>query len=133
MKQKLSIVGLGILAVVLATTTPADAANKEHQQLMADLRMLQEQSQVLQNLIGQVAKTLDVSSDKFFSNVGRYGNTSSASLLIAAAEWSTEAGFEPGVPVVLAAFGAGLQWGAVLLVGHESDQQPQPGTASDVR
>ena len=55
MKQKLSIVGLGILAVVLATTTPADAANKEHQQLMADLRMLQEQSQVLQNLIGQVA------------------------------------------------------------------------------
>jgi len=55
MRHKLSIVGLGILALVLATTTPADAANKEHQQLMADLRMLQEQSQVLQNLIGQVA------------------------------------------------------------------------------
>jgi TolA-binding protein len=55
MKEKLSIVGLGILAILLATTTPADAANKEHQQLMADLRMLQEQSQVLQNLIGQVA------------------------------------------------------------------------------
>jgi TolA-binding protein len=55
MKQKLYAVGLGILAILLATTTPADAANKEHQQLMADLRMLQEQSQVLQNLIGQVA------------------------------------------------------------------------------
>jgi len=55
MKHKLSIVGLGILALVLATTVPADAANKEHQQLMADLRMLQEQSQLLQNLIGQVA------------------------------------------------------------------------------
>jgi TolA-binding protein len=55
MRQKVSFAGLAILALVLATTTPADAANKEHQQLMADLRMLQEQSQLLQNLIGQVA------------------------------------------------------------------------------
>src|SRR5215472_8363311 len=58
MKEKLSILGLGVLALVLATTTPADAANKEHQQLMADIRMLQEQSQVLQNLIGQVAEAI---------------------------------------------------------------------------
>jgi len=58
MKEKLSILGLGVLALVLATTTPADAANKEHQQLMADIRMLQEQSMVLQNLIGQVADAI---------------------------------------------------------------------------
>src|SRR5579864_5443401 len=58
MKQKLSLFGLGVLALVLATTTPADAANKEHQQLMADIRMLQEQSQVLQNLIGQVTEAI---------------------------------------------------------------------------
>jgi TolA-binding protein len=58
MKDKLSILGLGVLALVLATTTPADAANKEHQQLMADIRMLQEQSQTLQNLIGQVADAI---------------------------------------------------------------------------
>ena len=58
MKQKLSLLGLGILMIALATTTPADAANKEHQQLMADIRMLQEQSQVLQNLLGQLNYTL---------------------------------------------------------------------------
>ena len=58
MKEKLSILGLGVLALVLATTTPADAANKEHQQLMADIRMLQEQSMVLQTLIGQVAEAV---------------------------------------------------------------------------
>jgi len=48
------------LAVVITTAmaSPADAANKEHQQLMADLRMLQEQSQLLQNLIGTVTDTL---------------------------------------------------------------------------
>jgi len=58
MKQKLSLLGLGVLMIALATTTPADAANKEHQQLMADIRMLQEQSQVLQNLLGQLNDTL---------------------------------------------------------------------------
>ncbi|HEV3142036.1 MAG TPA: outer membrane protein assembly factor BamD, partial [Vicinamibacterales bacterium] len=60
----LTVVGLGILALVLATTTPADAANKEHQQLMADLRMLQEQSQVLQNLIGQVAEAVKATNGR---------------------------------------------------------------------
>jgi TolA-binding protein len=58
MKQKLSFLGLTVLAIALATTTPADAANKEHQQLMADLRMLQEQSQLLQNLLGQLTDAL---------------------------------------------------------------------------
>src|SRR5882762_6779652 len=48
------------LAVVItaAVASPAYAANKEHQQLMADLRMLQEQSQILQNLIGTVTDSL---------------------------------------------------------------------------
>jgi TolA-binding protein len=58
MKEKLSLIGLGVLAIALATTTPADAANKEHQQLMADIRMLQEQSQILQNLMGQLADAI---------------------------------------------------------------------------
>lgn len=41
-----------------ALASPAFAANKEHQQLMADIRMLQEQSQQLQNLMGQLGETL---------------------------------------------------------------------------
>jgi len=49
-----------LIAVVIAAAlaSPASAANKEHQQLMADLRMLQEQSQLLQNLIGSVTDAL---------------------------------------------------------------------------
>src|SRR3954467_15288070 len=48
-----------LLALVLvAAASPARAANKEHQQLMADLRMLQEQAQLLQNLIGSVTEAL---------------------------------------------------------------------------
>jgi TolA-binding protein len=49
-----------LLAAVLGIgfAAPASAANKEHQQLMADIRMLQEQSQQLQNLIAQLGDTL---------------------------------------------------------------------------
>lgn len=50
-----ALLALGLTAAVAA---PASAANKEHQQLMADIRMLQEQSQQLQNLLGQLGETL---------------------------------------------------------------------------
>ncbi|MBI4890894.1 MAG: ketoacyl-ACP synthase III [Acidobacteria bacterium] len=73
--------------------------------------------QANQNLIDKVADTLGVASARFFSNIRRYGNTSSASMLIAACEWSREVGFQPGQPVVFAAFGAGFNWGALLARG----------------
>jgi 3-oxoacyl-[acyl-carrier-protein] synthase-3 len=69
------------------------------------------------NLINKIAQVLGVGPDKFYSNIARYGNTSSASLLIAAEEWEQEMGFEKGVPVVMTAFGAGFHWGAMLLEG----------------
>jgi 3-oxoacyl-[acyl-carrier-protein] synthase-3 len=64
------------------------------------------------NLIRKVASVLKVSDERFFCNIERYGNTSSASLLIAAAEWWS--GTALAAPLVLAAFGAGFNWGAVL-------------------
>jgi hypothetical protein len=35
-------------------------------------------------------------------------------MLIAATEWSRQAGFPAGIPVVFATFGAGFHWGALL-------------------
>jgi 3-oxoacyl-[acyl-carrier-protein] synthase-3 len=66
--------------------------------------------QANQNLIDKTAKTLGVASEKFYSNIARYGNTSSASMLIAAKEWWPSA----GKTICFAAFGAGFQWGALL-------------------
>ena len=66
------------------------------------------------NLITRVAQALGVPEARFYRNLVRYGNTSSASLLIAATEWWREAGQRLESPIVLAAFGAGLNWGAVL-------------------
>lgn len=68
--------------------------------------------QANQNLLNRVAKALSVPPERIYSNIARYGNTSSASLLIAAAEWS-HADPAPG-PVVFSAFGAGYHWGALV-------------------
>ena len=70
--------------------------------------------QANQNLIVKIAASLGVDAGSFYSNIARYGNTSSASMLIAAAEWSREARLAAGTPVIFSAFGAGFHWGAVL-------------------
>lgn len=73
--------------------------------------------QANQHLIVRIAEALAVPPERFFSNIHLYGNTSSASLLIAAREWSDAHGFHRGEPVVFAAFGAGFHWGALLAEG----------------
>jgi 3-oxoacyl-[acyl-carrier-protein] synthase-3 len=70
------------------------------------------------NLTVRVARALGVPSSRFVSNIRRYGNTSSASMLLAAAEADL-----PGESLCLAAFGAGFHWGAML-----ADRRP-PGSA----
>jgi 3-oxoacyl-[acyl-carrier-protein] synthase-3 len=71
--------------------------------------------QANQNLIDRVARALGVPGTRFYSNIRKYGNTSSASLLIAASEWHEHSVLTTGDRVCLAAFGAGFHWGATLL------------------
>ena len=73
--------------------------------------------QANQNLIARIAQALGVAEEKFFSNIRKYGNTSSASMLIAAAEWFQTHEFKLDVPVCFASFGAGYHWGALLAEG----------------
>jgi 3-oxoacyl-[acyl-carrier-protein] synthase-3 len=70
--------------------------------------------QANQNLMDRVARAMAVQPEKFYSNIGRYGNTSSASMLIAADEWWRSPGPQPGDLICFAAFGAGYHWGALL-------------------
>ena len=70
--------------------------------------------QANQNLINRVAKAAGVPAERFYSNIRRYGNTSSASMLIAASEWFEQAPPAEGEVVCFAGFGAGLHWGAVV-------------------
>ncbi len=70
--------------------------------------------QANQNLMDRVARALEVDAGRFYSNIRRYGNTSSASMQIAAAEWWQDPGPRPGDLICFAAFGAGFHWGALL-------------------
>ncbi|MGA2878029.1 MAG: ketoacyl-ACP synthase III [Bryobacteraceae bacterium] len=70
--------------------------------------------QANQNLMDRVARAIEVDASSFYSNIRRYGNTSSASMLIAAAEWWRDPGPRAGDLVCFAAFGAGFHWGALL-------------------
>ena len=47
-----------LIVTSLSLPAPARAANKEHQQIMAEIRMLQEQQQQLQQMLGSLADTL---------------------------------------------------------------------------
>ena len=49
---------LGALVLTISVATPALAVDKEQRQLMADVRMLQEQNQQLQNLLGSIADAI---------------------------------------------------------------------------
>ena len=70
--------------------------------------------QANQNLMDRMARALGVDARRFPSNIRRYGNTSSASLLIAASEWWDAERHSAGARACLAAFGAGVNWGAAL-------------------
>jgi 3-oxoacyl-[acyl-carrier-protein] synthase-3 len=72
--------------------------------------------QANKNLITRIAQAVKVPAERFFANIDRYGNTSSASMLIAAAEWRAANAGAVEKPVMFSAFGMGLTWGAVLAV-----------------
>ena len=66
-------------------------------------------------IIENAARRLNLDDEQVFVNVGKYGNTSSASLLIALMEAVAEGKLMDGELTVLVAFGAGLTYGAALL------------------
>ena len=66
-------------------------------------------------IIEAIAKKLDVGMDRFYVNVDRIGNTSAASVPIALAEARATGRIQPGMKVLLAAFGGGFTWGSALL------------------
>ena len=66
-------------------------------------------------LLERLMKELKIEASQCFVNIEKYGNTSSASWLIAASEAKAAGVFRSGMKVVIAAFGAGLSWGAALV------------------
>lgn len=62
-----------------------------------------------------IARRLKEPMEKFPMSISRYGNTSTASIPILLNEMVEKNMLKPGDKIVMAGFGAGLTWGAILL------------------
>ena len=71
--------------------------------------------QANERIIDSVAKRLKEPLEKFPMNIQKYGNTSGASIPILLDEMNREGMLNRGDKIVLAGFGGGLTWGAILL------------------
>lgn len=65
-------------------------------------------------IIETAARGLDIPIERCFVNVDRYGNTSTASIPIAACEAFEQGRLKRGDKIVFVGFGAGLTWGAAV-------------------
>ncbi len=66
-------------------------------------------------IIEAIMKRFNVSMERVFLTIHKYGNTSASSVGIALDELVRQKGCLPGENLLLTAFGAGLTWGASLL------------------
>ena len=71
--------------------------------------------QANQRITEAVADRLNVDMEKVYSNIAVHGNTSSASIPIALDECVEAGRIKPGDLVLMASFGGGVTWGAVLM------------------
>jgi 3-oxoacyl-[acyl-carrier-protein] synthase-3 len=71
--------------------------------------------QVNLRIISSAMDKLGLGMDKAFVNIGKYGNTSAASIPIALDEATREGRISAGDVVILVAFGAGLTWANAVI------------------
>lgn len=71
--------------------------------------------QANRRIIDAVGQRLEISEDRVYVNVERYGNTSAASIPLALDELNRDGKIEDGDILLFSAFGAGLTWGATVI------------------
>jgi 3-oxoacyl-[acyl-carrier-protein] synthase-3 len=100
-----------------AVSCLADIAEAALQHLglsSADIRLMVPHQANLR-IIKAVAEKLSIPMDKVYTNIQKYGNTSSATIPIALDEANREGLLKVGDYVLLVTFGAGLTWGASVV------------------
>lgn len=71
--------------------------------------------QANKRILDALAKRVGIGSDKVFTNVHKYGNTSAGTIPVALTEAIDEGRVAPGDYILTASFGAGLTWGAGVI------------------
>ncbi len=71
--------------------------------------------QANERIIRHIERRYPGQEQKFFVNIGEYGNTSAASIPIALDELAEQGRLKRGMRILMAGFGAGLTWSAALM------------------
>lgn len=101
-------------AAVLSMADACDQALKRAGLTGADVDlMIPHQANI--RIIEATAKHAHMPMDKVYVNVDRYGNTSAASIAIALDEAVRTGRLQPGMRVLLVAFGAGFTWASTVV------------------
>jgi len=87
----------------------------EHNKLSREDIQLMVPHQANVRILQAVAERLQIPMEKVYTNLHKYGNTSSASIPIALDEAHQEGRIKKGDYVLVVAFGAGLTWGASII------------------
>ncbi len=66
-------------------------------------------------IIDATADRMGLAHEKVMINIDRYGNTTAATIPLCLSEWWLDGRLKKGQNIVLASFGAGYTWGAVLV------------------
>jgi len=66
-------------------------------------------------IIDATAERMGLDKSKVMINIGKYGNTTAATIPLCLSEWWHSGALSKGQTLVLASFGAGYTWGSVLL------------------
>jgi 3-oxoacyl-[acyl-carrier-protein] synthase-3 len=113
--QKLRMEGNRLFKRAIGNLTEiANQALEHNNMTSADIKLVvphQANIRIIQGLV----RNLDVPMEQVYTNVERYGNTSSASIPLALDEAYREGLLEKGDNVLLVSFGAGLTWSSALI------------------
>lgn len=71
--------------------------------------------QANERMIESIMRRLSLPVERALMNLGRYGNTCAATVMLLLHEIIAEGRIQPGQRAILSSFGAGMTWGAVLL------------------
>ncbi|WP_084516720.1 beta-ketoacyl-ACP synthase III [Desulfatiglans anilini] len=108
-------------------STIAEKALAENGLASSDIHlMIPHQANI--RIILSMAQTIGIPMEKVYTNLDRYGNTSSASIPIALDEANRAGLIKDGDMLLLVSFGAGLTWGASIIKwgSHNHNEHGRP-------
>jgi 3-oxoacyl-[acyl-carrier-protein] synthase-3 len=113
--QKLRMEGNRLFKRAIGNLTEIANQALSHNNMTAEDIKLVVPHQANMRIIQGMVRNLDIPMDQVYTNVDRYGNTSSASIPLALDEAYREGLLDTGDNVLLVSFGAGLTWASALI------------------